>query len=65
MNYELKMPVIEFKYTNAELSSFSIKDFKSKFAEESGIKLKKYMAELIQNISSSKEKKILTEVEKT
>jgi hypothetical protein len=61
----LKNPIIEFKYANAELSSFSIKDFKSKFTEERGIKLKKSLTDLIQNIISSKEKKILTDVEKT
>ena len=43
MNYELKKPVIEFKYTNAELSSFTTKDFKYKSTQESGIKLKKSM----------------------
>ncbi len=43
MNYELKKPVIDFKYTNTELSSFTTKDFKSKSTQESGIKLKKSM----------------------
>ena len=55
---------MDFKYINNQISSFATKDLKSKFTEEKGIKLKKSLAELIYNISSSKDKKVLTEVEK-